>query len=210
MAENKQNQTKAAQDAAASFTTTHQGLPSGPMFNTAPTPQHDVASLNDIPMKSPPQRNPWSYTGTPGISPTPQGSKYPNREQDNDKEQYWWQGAPDNSKRQRNNEPLGPPESLDSSDNDDRGPDGRRQPPRQSEGGRQHTVHRSKGITTYRLLKKAEHLLSHVPTYSGHDGSSGIKFIAIADNYMHCNQETAHRMISAVTARLTPDSVAAH
>jgi hypothetical protein len=27
---------------------------------------------------------------------------------------------------------------------------------------------------------------------------------------MHCNQETAHRMISAVTARLTPDSVAAH
>jgi hypothetical protein len=27
---------------------------------------------------------------------------------------------------------------------------------------------------------------------------------------MHCNQETAHRMFSAVMARLTPDSVAAH
>jgi hypothetical protein len=59
------------------------------------------------------------------------------------------------------------------------------------------------GITTSRLLEKAEHLLAHEPTYSGHDGASGIKFIAIADNYIHCNQETAHRMIAAVTARLT-------
>jgi hypothetical protein len=73
-----------------------------------------------------------------------------------------------------------------------------------------HTTTCSRGITTYRLLEKAKHLLAHVPTYSGHDGSSGIKFIAMADNYMHCNQETTHRMISAVMARLTLDSVAAH
>jgi hypothetical protein len=192
----------------------HQSLPSGPLFTTTTPPPHDIASLNDIPMNNPPQRNPWSHTGTPGPSTSPHRSKYQEKGSKQAKEQYWWQqGAPGNTKRQRNStppDPPGPPESSDSSDNDDRGPDGHRRPLHQTTGGRHHTTRRSRGITTYRLLEMAEHLLAHVPTYSGHDGSSGIKFIAIADNYMHCNQETAHRMISAVTARLTPDSVAVH
>jgi hypothetical protein len=155
MAENKHNQTEADLDVAASFTTTHQGLPSGPMFNTAPPTQQDVASLNDVPMQPPPQRN-QSYIGAPGPSLTPQASKYTNREQDIVKDKYWWQGAPVGTiKRQRNNKPPGSPESPDSSNNDNRGPDGHRQPPRQTEGGRQHTIHRFQGITTYRLLEKA-------------------------------------------------------
>jgi hypothetical protein len=65
-------------------------------------------------------------------------------------------------------------------------------------------------VVAYKLKEKAEHLLSHIPTYDGHEGSSGIKFISMADDYMHNNQETCHRMITAVTSRLTPDSVAAH
>jgi hypothetical protein len=65
-------------------------------------------------------------------------------------------------------------------------------------------------IVTYQLQEKAEQLLSHIPTYDGHEGSSGIKFISMADEYMHNNQETCHRMITAVTSRFTPDSVAAH
>jgi hypothetical protein len=164
-------------------------------------------------MNNQPQRNPWSYSGTPGPSTSPHGSKYQKKYSETTKEPRWWhQGAPDKTKRQHNSappKPPGPPDSSDSSD-DGRGPDGEQRPPNVSAGGRHHTTTRSRGITTYRLLKEAEHLLAHVPTYSGHDGSSGIKFIAIADNYMHCNQETAHRMISAVTARLTPDFVAAH
>ena len=61
-----------------------------------------------------------------------------------------------------------------------------------------------------RLQEKAEHLLSHIPAYDGHEGSSGIKFISLADEFMHNNDETCHRMITALTSRFTPDSVAAH
>ncbi len=211
--EQEQNSTATAVQAATNFQAAHQTLPSGPVF--IPQDQADVASLNDIPM-APRQRNPWSYTGGPaGPSTVPPTSKYQEKYSGPPKEPRWWhQEAPDQPqpRRQHNRappDPPGPPDSSDSSD-DGRGPNGERRPPHVSAGGRHHTTTRSQGITTYRLLEKAEHLLAHVPTYSGHDGSSGIKFIAIADNYMHCNQETAHRMISAVTARLTPDSVAAH
>jgi hypothetical protein len=187
----KHNHTDAAVTAAAVFTATHQSLPSTPIWNDPTSTRSHHHPLAHIGTPRPSKRNetsPDSYGRQQGMT------KHPPR-------------TPQHKSKTQEHPAF--PESSDSSD-DGRGPTGERRPPNVSTDGFHHTTTRSQGVTTYTLLEKAEHLLAHVPTYSGQDGSSGIKFIAIADNYMQCNQETAHRMISAVTARFTPDSAASH
>ena len=109
--------------------------------------------------------------------------------------------------------PHSPPGSSSSSESEDHSP--RRNNPRRHNGSPSslnehwHSAHPD-NIVTYRLQEKAEHLLTHIPSYDGHEGSSGIKFISLADEFMHNNDETCHRMITALTSRFSPDSVAAH